>query len=165
MAAPSVFAGDKRVLICWFSRSGLTKRVVDILQPLIHADLFEIKVDSNYGGISGYLRAGWHYMRSIQPGLASQAPDFASYDVYVVASPVWAWTIPAPISSFLDASDFGGKPVIALETSGGQPGSYLDAFQAKLKNGTLIRKGGFARVEKETDESLAAKVRAWLDGL
>jgi flavodoxin len=161
----SVFGADQRVLICWFSRSGLTKHIVDILQPLVHADLFEIKVESDYGGITGYLRAGWHYMRSIQPGLVSQAPDLSSYDVYIVASPVWAWTIPAPLSSFLDASDFGGKPVIALATSGGQPGSYLDAFQAKLKNGQLIRKDGFVHVEKETEESLTAKVRTWLEGL
>jgi hypothetical protein len=41
----------------------------------------------------------------------------------------------------------------------------LDAFQAKLKNGQLIRKDGFARVNKETDESLSVKVRAWLEGL
>jgi flavodoxin len=165
MATESVFAGDKRVLICWFSRTGLTKRVVDILQRLVRADLFEIKVDADYSGISGYLRGCWQAIRSTRPQMAAQAQDLASYDVYIVASPVWAWTTPPPIAAFLDATDFGGKPVIGLATHGGNPGNYWDVFEATLKSGRFFRKDGFAKVNKETNESLTEKVRAWLEGL
>jgi flavodoxin len=165
MAAESVFAGDKRVLICYYSRTGLTKRVLDILQPQLHADLFEIKVDSNYDGFTGQLRAGWHFLRSSLPSLTSQPQDFATYDVYIVAGPVWGCLPAGPVGAFLEASDFGGKPVVALATYGNILRDYMAAFQAKVKNGRAIATEAFSHVERETDESLAAKVRTWLEGL
>jgi flavodoxin len=165
MAAASVFEGDKRVLICYYSRTGLTKRVVDILQPFLHADLFEIKVDSDYSGFSGHWRAGWHFMWSTVPSLASQAQDFESYDVYIIAGPVWGWAPAMPVAAFLGASDFGGKVVVALATYGSNMANYMRRFQEKVKNGRAILTDGFIHVDKETDESLATKVWTWLESV
>jgi flavodoxin len=165
MEAESVFASDARVLICYYSRTGLTKRILDILQPLVHADLFEIKVDVDYSGLGGHWRAGWHFLWSTVPSLASQPQDFGSYNVYIIAGPVWGCGPAMPISSFLEASDFGGKPVVALATSGSTPGNYMRRLQGKVKNGRTILTEIFRHVDKETDESLAVKVRKWLEGL
>jgi flavodoxin len=162
-AAGSVLSADKRILICWFSRSGNTKRVVDTLQPILRADLFQIKVNADYSGAAGLLRSLWHCLRRTRPALTVRPPDFSKYDVVVVASPVWSWDVSPPVASFLAACDFAGRLVVPLGTCGSNMGKYVENIGASLRNGRLVRKEGFAAVEKETEQSLTKKVMSWVN--
>jgi flavodoxin len=162
-AAGSVLSADKRILICWFSRSGNTKRVVDTLQPFLRADLFQIKVAADYNGVTGLFRSLWHCLRRTRPALTTPPPDFSKYDVVVVASPVWGWNVSPPVASFLAACDFAGKPVVPLGTCQSNMGKYVENMGASLRNGRLIRKAGFTAVEKETEQSLTSKVMSWVN--
>jgi flavodoxin len=160
-AAASVLSADKRVLICWFSRTGNTKRVVDVLQAQLRADLFEIKVDADYNGLIGVFRTIWHSLRKARPALTSALPDFAKYDAIVVAGPVWGWDIPPPLVSFLAAADFGGRPVVPLGTARSTMGGFVESLGASVRNGKFIKNVGFIAPEKEAAESLAEKVKWW----
>jgi flavodoxin len=149
----------KRSLICYFSRSGLTKRVVDVLHSKIQSDIFEIKPDVNYGGFFGLVRC------VVSKPSAPPLPDIANYDVVFLASPVWAWTIPAPLAAFVDAFDFGGKHVVSLPTAGSKQGKFNEDLAAKLKNGQFVPKLAFCAVGKDSAEQLDQKVTAWLQDL
>jgi flavodoxin len=142
MAETSIFAGEKKVLICWFSQSGLTKRVVDVLQPKLKADLFQI-----------------------QESGPSPAPDFAPYDVFIVACPVWYSKAPPIVQTFVQGADFAGKPVVALPTDGGGAGDFLKDFGRDVKNGKFIAKSGLTRVSSLSDDALKTKVTEWLRNL
>jgi flavodoxin len=142
MAAPSIFAGDKKVLICWFSQSGSTKRVVDVLQPRVKADLFQI-----------------------QESGPSTAPDLAPYDVFIIACPVWYYKAPPAVKQFVQGANFAGKPVVALPTDGSGAGGFLKDFARDVKNGQFIAKEGFTRVNSMSDDGLKAKVTEWLRDL
>jgi flavodoxin len=154
----------KRSLICYFSRTGLTKRVVDLVHAKITSELFEIKADANYAGMWGYLRGCLH---ALWGGPSSQhpLPDFSGYDTVVVAGPVWGWRLSTPLVAFLEAADFGGKNVVSLPTAGGQVGKFNEDMAAKVRNGNFVPKDGFVAVHKDSDEELDQKVTAWLQGL
>jgi flavodoxin len=157
--SPMSIIEGKRSLICYFSRSGSTKRVVDALHSKITSDVFEIKPDVNYQGFFGVFRC------MISTPSAPAVPDFANYDVIFVAGPVWAWTLPAPLIAFLDAVDFGGKHVVALPTAASNIGKFNEDMAAKVKNGQFVAKPGFLGVGKDSDDQLSEKVTAWLVGL
>jgi flavodoxin len=141
MSASNVLTGGAKVLICWFSKSGLTKRVVLVLQSLLQADIHEI------------------------PKTPGALPDFAKYGAFVVACPVWYYKPPDEVSRFIRAADFGGKAVVGLGTCGGAMGGFADAMQKDVVNGKFIRKDGFYFVDKKSESALLDDVRKWLAGL
>jgi flavodoxin len=151
--------GGKHSLICYFSRSGLTKRVVDVLNTKITSEVFEIKPDVDYQGFFGLFRC------AISRPSAPALPDFSNYDTIFVAGPVWAGMLPAPLTAFLGVADFGGKHVVSIPTASSKIGKFNEDMAAKVKNGQFIAKPGFCAIGKDSDEQLTQKVTAWLEGL
>jgi flavodoxin len=164
MASASVLEGNKRVLICWYTRTGWTKRVVDIVQARIHADLYQIEGELDYAGCCGLTKSICRLMCQTSERVVSRLPDLGSYDVILIACPIWASKAPPVISTFLEACDFGGKPVIPLSTCGGNADGFLDDFAHHVKTGRFVAKEGFYDVNNQTDEALAQKVTEWLQG-
>jgi flavodoxin len=142
MSAAKVLNPDPKVLVCWFSKSRLTKPVALVLQSLLHADLHEIKKVS----------------KSSQPTL----PDLSAHTVFIVACPVWNYKSPAAISAFLRSANFNGKPVIGLGTYRGAMGGFVDAMQKDIVSDRFIRKEGFADVKSLSQSALTDRVKRWL---
>jgi flavodoxin len=166
MTATSVLTPGSKVLIAWFTRSGLTKKVVDVLQPLVHADLYEIKTGVTYGGIFGALKGAYHSLKALQgQTLETPVPDVALYDVFIIACPVWNYRQPPPVSAFLAAVNFSGKPVISLGTCQSNMKGFNEALEKEVVNGRFIAKDGFYDVGHKTPEALTDVVNQWLVGL
>lgn len=70
-----------------------------------------------------------------------------AYDVIFVGFPVWWYTAPAVIRTFLEAYDFGGKVIVPFATSGGSGlGNTAKTLQelvpaAAVKDGKLLNGG------------------------
>jgi flavodoxin len=165
MAAETVLTPGAKILICWFTRTGLTKRVVGVLQPILHADLYEIRTDITYTGIIGGLRSIIHSIGGKEQQVTGALPDVSQYDIFVVACPIWNFKPPPPVSAFLAAVNFNGKPIIGLSTCTSKMGEFLDKLQSEVVNGRLIRKDSFYDVGRKTDVVLAETVNQWLVGL
>jgi flavodoxin len=149
----------KGSLICYFSRSGLTKRVVDVLHSKIASEIFEITPSVNFKGFTGFCRC------FVSTGSTYPLPDLANYDVVFVAGPVWGWTVPDPLVGFLDAIDFGGRHVVPLSTASSNPGKFNEEMAVKVKNGQFVPKPPVLGVQKDNTEWLNQKVNAWLQDL
>ena len=54
-----------------------------------------------------------------RPELADADADVAAADVIFVGFPVWWYTAPTIIKTFLEAYDFTGKVIVPFATSGG----------------------------------------------
>jgi flavodoxin len=156
---------DKRSLLCFFSRTGLTKRVVELIHTKITSDIFEIKTPADYSGVVGWLRGGVHALYG-GPQLTQAPPDFTGYDTVFLAGPVWAGRPAPPLIGLVGAADFRGKPVVSLPTAGGNDiGKFNFELALRVKNGRFIGKPGFAAVQKATQAELEEKVIAWLRDL
>jgi flavodoxin len=141
MSASKVLTPGGKVLISWFSKSGLTKRVVLVVQSLLQADIHEITKGS------------------------SALPDFTKYNAFIVACPVWYYKPPDEVSRFLRAADFGGKPVVGLGTCGGSMGGFADAMKKDVVKGRFIKKDGFYSIQQKSEPALLDEVKQWLAGL
>lgn len=114
-----------KTLVAYFSASGTTKRVAAKLAAATDSDLYEIKPAVPYTSAD----LNWqdkHSRSSVEmsdpssrPELADNDADVASCSRIFLGFPIWWYTAPAIIRSFLESYDFTGKTIILFATSGG----------------------------------------------
>ena len=112
-------------LVAWFSASGVTAKVAKNLAGAAGADLYEIRPETLYTDAD----LNWKDKTSrssvemqstdSRPALADKDADVAGHDVVFVGFPIWWYTAPAIIRTFMESYDFAGKKVILFATSGG----------------------------------------------
>lgn len=57
--------------------------------------------------------------RSTRPGIRNKVEDFERYDTIYLGFPIWWYTAPTIINTFLESYDTSGKVIIPFATSGG----------------------------------------------
>ena len=114
-----------KVLVTYFSASGVTAKTANKLAKEVDGDVFEIEPKEKY--TSAYLN--WMDKKSrssvemndpaSRPEIAKQVENMDMYDTVLVGFPIWWYVEPKIIDTFLDSYDFSGKTVIPFATSGG----------------------------------------------
>ena len=145
---------SKKILVAYFSASGVTAKAAWKLSKAIGADLHEIKPEVPYSSAD----LNWMDKKSrssvemndpsSRPTIAEKLADMEKYDVVFVGFPIWWYVAPTIINTFLESYDFSGKTIIPFATSGGSgmgkaneklqqscPGATL--LQGRLLNGNL----------------------------
>ena len=153
-----------KVLVAYFSASGVTAKVASNLAKAVGADLFEIvpevpytKADLNW--MSKKSRSSVEMAdRSSRPAIAARVDDMKQYDTVFVGFPVWWYREPSIIDTFMESYDFSGKTVIPFATSGssGLGDSYKN-LQA-LAPGANVKDG--KRFKTSTPETV---LKEWAD--
>lgn len=111
-------------LVAYFSASGITAKVAHNLANALNADIFEIEPKVHYD----HADLDWNNKNSrssiemndvnARPEIATQA-NISGYDTIFVGFPIWWYTAPRIIDTFLESADFSGKKVYLFATSGG----------------------------------------------
>ena len=112
------------ILVAYFSATGTTARVAERLAKAADADLVEIKPTEPYTPAD----LDWRDKRSrssvemndphARPKLAVK-PKVGRYDTVFIGFPIWWYTAPAIIKTYLEAADFTDKAIALFATSGG----------------------------------------------
>ena len=112
-------------LVAYFSASGTTAKVAKALAQAAGADLYEIKP------AVPYTRADLNWQdkqsrssiemkdKNSRPAITDKLQNMQDYDVVYVGFPIWWYTCPTIINTFMEAYDFNGKTVVPFATSGG----------------------------------------------
>lgn len=123
-------------LTAYFSASGVTKAKAKELAGVIGADLYEIipqkaytKADLDWTDKKSRSSLEMND-RAFRPALAETEHDFSSYDEIYIGFPIWWYTAPTIINTFLETFDFSGKKIVLFATSGG---SGIDRAVRDLK--------------------------------
>ena len=140
-----------KVLVAYFSASGVTKKLATNLAEATGGDLFEIvpeelytKADLNW--INPKSRSSVEMKdRACRPAIASKVEDMSSYDAVFIGFPVWWYREPSIIDTFAESYDFSGKTIIPFATSGssgiGSSGDNIGALAkgAKVASGERLK--------------------------
>ena len=115
----------KKVLVAYFSASGVTKGVAQQLAEVTGGTLHEIKPAQPYTDAD----LDWHNKqsrssvemqdKSSRPAITDKLKNMQDYDIIYIGFPIWWYTCPTIINTFMEAYDFKGKTVIPFATSGG----------------------------------------------
>lgn len=109
-----------KTLILFYSRTGTTRKVAEKLAPTIGADIEEIFDTVDRSGVMGYLSAGRDASRKKLTTLKPLSHDLSDYDLIIVGTPIWAWTMSSPIMTLLTEQKGNIKQAAFFCTRGGK---------------------------------------------
>lgn len=122
---------DRKILVAYYSRTGHTRTLAKALAAALHADLDEIRDPTDRSGILGYLRSGLEAWFGFLAPIEHPRRDPAAYQAVVVASPVWNFSVSAPVRSYLwHVRDRLPKVAFALTLGGMGEARALAQMQA-----------------------------------
>jgi len=115
----------KKVMVAYFSASGVTKGVALQLAEVTGGTLYEIQpeqpyTDDDLDWTNKQSRSSEEMQdKSSRPNIKGKVENMQDYDVVYVGFPIWWYTCPTIINTFMEQYDFKGKTVIPFATSGG----------------------------------------------
>lgn len=115
-----------KTLIIYFSRTGNTKKVAEEIQKKLNCELEEIKdAETNREGMLGYMRSGKEASLKKLPPIKPLEKNLADYDLIIIGTPVWAFTMSSPVRTFISENKDRIKTVALFCTHGGGPKNTL----------------------------------------
>ena len=153
-------------LVAYFSATGTTAKAAKALAGAAGADLYEIKPAAPYTGADlNWMDKGSRSSvemkdKKSRPALADTDAPVIEYDVIFLGFPVWWYTAPTIINTFLESYDFTGKTIVLFATSGG---SGLGKTASDLQDsapGARILDGRLLNGRLDEDE-----LKTWVSGL
>jgi len=126
----------KKTLVAYFSATGTTKTAAEQLAKEKNADLYEITPEQPYTAAD----LNWQDKQSrstiemkdktSRPAINGNCTNIADYDTIWIGFPIWWYTAPTIINTFIEAHDLNGKTLCVFATSGG---SGVEGSAADLK--------------------------------
>lgn len=115
--------GDSKILISYFSWSGNTQQLANMISEKTGGELFRIVPEEAYAtDFDGCAdRAQTELRNETRPSLSSHVDTeiMAGYDVIFVGFPIWWYDLPMPVWTFLEEYDFSGKTIIPFFSHNG----------------------------------------------
>ena len=151
------------VLVTYFSASGVTKSIAQKIASENGYDIFEIVPQEIYtpedlDWTNKQSRSTIEMNdKSFRPPIAGTT-DVSDYDTVIIGFPVWWYTAPTIINTFIESVDLSGKTIKAFCTSGG---SGIDKCVSDLAN--AYPELDFAKGLRLTGSESADKIRQWVD--
>ena len=153
----------EKILVAYFSASGVTKRAAEEIAAAVGGDLYEIAPARPYTDAD----LDWTDKKSrstlemkdptCRPEIAGEI-DITEYGKIFIGFPVWWYVQPRIIDSFLESHDFAGKTIIPFATSGGSGISGAEKSMkqlcpaAKWVKGKLVNGGAAAWAKSAVKE-------------
>ena len=137
-----------KILVAYFSASGVTAKAARDLASVKGADLYEIApkvkyTDKDLDWMDKNSRSTVEMKdKSSRPELADYGANISAYDTIYIGFPIWWYTAPTIINTFLEAYDFSDKKVVLFATSGGSGFcSSLKDLKASVDKSCDMREG------------------------
>lgn len=156
-----------RMLVAYFSASGVTAKVAEMLADAVGADIYEIQP------AVPYTKADLNWMdkksrstiemndKSIRPAIANKDARIDQYETIFLGFPIWWYVAPTIINTFLESYDFSGKKIILFATSGGSKfGKTVEELKVSVPASCEIVEGKLLN-GKQTIPS----IRSWTETL
>ncbi|MGL6226021.1 MAG: flavodoxin [Thermoguttaceae bacterium] len=150
----------KRVLTLYFSHSGNTQRVAVAIQKQVGGDMLELKTVEPYPTAYNTVvnQAKKELAENFHPKLREITANLNDYDIILLGSPVWWYTIAPPIMTFLAEYDFFGKTIAPFVTHGGGGASNSFADVKKLAPSATVTAG----IAFRDDQTTVHEIENWI---
>ena len=137
-----------RKLVAYFSATGVTAKVAELIADAAGADVYQIQPEVPY------TTADLNWMdktsrssvemndKKIRPAMVKRNLQVEDYDVVFLGFPIWWYVAPTIINTFLESFDFAGKKIILFATSGGSGfGKTVEELKVSVTSDTQIVEG------------------------
>lgn len=130
---------DDNVLVVYYSWSGNTRRIAELIAQETGADLFEAEpvepYTTNYSACVAQARN--EIKTNYRPVLIGM-PESKPYSTIFLGTPIWCATMAPPLATFIDNFAFNGLTVLPFYTHGGGGGGRFERDIASMCRGANI---------------------------
>lgn len=143
-------------LVAYFSASGTTRKIAEMIAQVAEADLYEITPKQPYS------KADLNWMdkksrssiemsdKKFRPEIADTDAQIDVYDEVILGFPIWWYVAPTIINTFLESYDFTGKKIVLFATSGGSGfGNTVRELQISVPNAVIVEGKVFNKATKQ----------------
>jgi len=123
-----------KTLIVYYSRTGHTRKIGDEIAAVLEADVEELKDDVSRSGPVGFVKSGREAKAGTLVNLDSLSHEPSTYNLVVVGTPVWAFTMCSPVRTFLLNNDLGNAKVAWFCTVGASSKSFMASCLKAMTN-------------------------------
>ena len=153
-----------KVLVTYFSASGVTKNVAEKIASIINGDLFEIEskekyTDADLDWTNKQSRSSLEMKnKSFRPEMKENSLDISKYDIILIGFPIWWGVAPTVVNTFIESKNWEGKTLIPFCTSGGSGMSYAENDLRKTYPNYNWKEG-----KRLTGKENAEDLRGWIN--
>lgn len=155
---------DGEVLIVYFSHSGNTHKLAEMIQAETDADVFRLTPVEEYGD-DLFERAQDELNNGIRPEL-TELPEqevIDQYDTILLGFPIWWYDLPMPVWTFLEGCDLSDKTIIPFFTHNGSSNGAgsLGTIEELCPDSTVQSDNALSILGRSVDGS-ETEVKEWL---
>ena len=167
-----------KTLIVYYSRTGNTKVVAELIQEKVGGTL--VKIETKELRPKDY-RTEVEQNEKEQdnhtlPELKTIVSDFDEYNRIFIGTPTWNMAVPQAVLSFLESYNFDGKTVIPFNTHGGYgEGSTFRQISANISGANILSgytvKGGeetngvLLAIKDKNKDKVSKEIDLWLEDI
>ena len=143
-------------LVAYFSASGTTKKVAEMIASVADADVYEILPKQPY------TKADLNWMdkksrtsvemsdKMFRPEISDTDVPVDQYDEIILGFPIWWYVAPTIIHTFLESYNFAGKKIALFATSGGSGfGNTVSELKISAPDAVIIEGKVFHKAAKK----------------
>ncbi|MBK5252902.1 MAG: hypothetical protein JJE03_00270 [Peptostreptococcaceae bacterium] len=138
---------NKKQAVIYYSLTGNTKLVAELIAKEADADLIEIEMEKPYTRFSAAIKGVFQVFRQSKPRITNDI-DLTNYDRIYIGTPVWCSTYVPPINTVIRNVDFEGKELLFFCTHKGGMGKTFKHFRDILKDSKILGEKDFLDVSK-----------------
>jgi len=155
----------EHILVVYFSRSGNTREIANLIHQEVGGTIHEIQPEVPYPDSYNAVldQAKKEIQAGYKPALQSTVDRIESYDTIFVGSPNWWSTIAPPVATFLSEYDLSGKTIVPFCTHGGGGLGRIGQDIAKLCPQSTILSS--LEIYGSGTGNAQAEVSAWLSNI
>lgn len=158
-------SGKEKILITYFTRSGNTEKIADMIQNKTGGTKFKIETvkiyPEDYSGVLA--EASKEKEENARPELKTKVDNMENYDIIFVGYPIWHGDTPMAIRTFLESYDFTGKKLIPFCTSGSSSPQTSFNSVKESASGAEVLEGFWTRGSNVSNAQ--NDVNQWIDKL
>ena len=149
-----------KTLVAYFSASGITRKIAEMIAETGDFSLYEITQKELYTSDD----LNWMNKKSrssvemsnkkIRPEITDTDAHIKEYDTIILGFPIWWYVAPTIVNTFLEKYDFSGKKIVLFATSGGSGfGNTVKELKpsapgAEIVEGKLLNRANKQEIEK-----------------
>lgn len=130
----------EKVSVVYFSATGTTRKVAEMMAASIYSDIHEIRpavpyTEADLNWRDSLSRSSLEMKDSAARPAIEDMPDFSDHDLIYLGYPIWWGVAPRIINTFIESQNLDSLQIVLFCTSGGSPAApSMEALRRTYPN-------------------------------
>lgn len=158
-------SSNAKILVAYYSLTGTTEKVANKIQEKTNADIFKITPVNAYPTDHDECSkiAQKEKEQNARPELATHVENMENYDIVFIGYPIWWYTAPMMIRTFVEEYDFSNKIIVPFCTSWGAGVEESENDIKELAPNANVLDG--IQLGSMSDSQLDSRIERWFNSI